>query len=332
MTSAPSSSPASVPFTPHARTRMPALNGRTHRERSLSRDARGPVSGVGLITTLLALMSAAWILMTLEVAFVVRCRSPLTPPPHPRARPLLPYLVLPVPLSPDPRGLPRLQATCGVSWSIYVIVRQVHPPPSTRPRPKPRLPGPERCRAARVAGSPHPPEVWAQQGRHRHLRGHARCGGRQAVPPLVRGASSPEGGGSPPPPPALRRHWAPVAFEHAGPPAARKRSSTTTSRTRAQGSSRASRRRLARGQKARTTYEPRRLGATPCARTCCLRGTDLRPRVSFARVGHTVLLLWRRPGDVRVCILFARFLTRCSTTLVVSAACAYKKHERIPYL
>ena len=28
-------------------------------------------SGVGLITTLLALMSAAWILMTLEVAFVV---------------------------------------------------------------------------------------------------------------------------------------------------------------------------------------------------------------------------------------------------------------------
>jgi len=41
--------------------------------------------GVGLITTLLALMSAAWILMTLEVAFV---------------------------------------ATCGVSWSIYVIVRQ----------------------------------------------------------------------------------------------------------------------------------------------------------------------------------------------------------------
>eukprot|EP00908_Phaeocystis_cordata_P019999 Transcript_31632.p1 GENE.Transcript_31632~~Transcript_31632.p1 ORF type:complete len:331 (+),score=32.74 Transcript_31632:102-1094(+) len=199
--------------------------------------------GVGLITTLLALMSAAWILMTLEVAFV---------------------------------------ATCGVSWSIYVIVRQVHPPPSTRPRPKPRLPGPERCRAARVAGSPHPPEVWAQQGRHRHLRGHARCGGRQAVPPLVRGASSPEGGGSPPPPPALRRHWAPVAFEHAGPPAARKRSSTTTSRTRAQGSSRASRRRLARGQKARTTYEPRRLGATPCARTCCLRGTDMRPRVSFA--------------------------------------------------
>jgi len=41
--------------------------------------------GVGLITTLLALMSAAWILMTLEVAFV---------------------------------------ATCGVAWSIYVIVRQ----------------------------------------------------------------------------------------------------------------------------------------------------------------------------------------------------------------
>merc|ERR1719478_1117803 len=41
--------------------------------------------GVGLITTLMALMSAAWILMTLEVAFV---------------------------------------ATCGVSWSIYVIVRQ----------------------------------------------------------------------------------------------------------------------------------------------------------------------------------------------------------------
>jgi hypothetical protein len=214
-----------------------------------------------------------------------RCALPLPPDPAPsppRARPLLPYPVLPVPLSPDPRGLPRLQATCGVSWSIYVIVRQVHPPPSTRPRPKPRLPGPERCRAARVAGSPHPPEVWAQQGRHRHLRGHARCGGRQAVPPLVRGASSPEGGGSPPPPPALRRHWAPVAFEHAGPPAARKRSSTTTSRTRAQGSSRASRRRLARGQKARTTYEPRRLGATPCARTCCLRGTDMRPRVSFA--------------------------------------------------
>ena len=45
--------------------------------------AGGPVQahpllapGVGLITTLLALMSAAWILMTLEVAFVVR---PLPP-------------------------------------------------------------------------------------------------------------------------------------------------------------------------------------------------------------------------------------------------------------
>ena len=38
---------------------MPALNGRTHRERSLSRDARGPVSGVGLITTLLALRDTA---------------------------------------------------------------------------------------------------------------------------------------------------------------------------------------------------------------------------------------------------------------------------------
>ena len=33
-------------------------------------------SGVGLITTLLALMSAAWILMTLEVAFVVRPLHP----------------------------------------------------------------------------------------------------------------------------------------------------------------------------------------------------------------------------------------------------------------
>lgn len=41
--------------------------------------------GVGLITTLMALMSAAWILMTLEVALV---------------------------------------ATLGISWSIYVIVRQ----------------------------------------------------------------------------------------------------------------------------------------------------------------------------------------------------------------
>lgn len=41
--------------------------------------------GVGLITTLMALMSAAWILMTLEVAFV---------------------------------------ATLGISWSMYVIVRQ----------------------------------------------------------------------------------------------------------------------------------------------------------------------------------------------------------------
>ena len=41
--------------------------------------------GVGLITTLMALMSAAWILMTLEVAIV---------------------------------------ATMGISWSIYVIVRQ----------------------------------------------------------------------------------------------------------------------------------------------------------------------------------------------------------------
>lgn len=44
---------------------------------------------MGLITTLLALMSAAWILMTLEVAFV---------------------------------------ATCGVSWSIWVIVRQARAP------------------------------------------------------------------------------------------------------------------------------------------------------------------------------------------------------------
>ena len=41
--------------------------------------------GVGLITTLMALMSAAWILMTLEVAIV---------------------------------------ATMGIAWSIYVIVRQ----------------------------------------------------------------------------------------------------------------------------------------------------------------------------------------------------------------
>ena len=41
--------------------------------------------GVGLITTLLALMSAAWILMTLEVALV---------------------------------------ATLGISWCIFVIVRQ----------------------------------------------------------------------------------------------------------------------------------------------------------------------------------------------------------------
>ena len=41
--------------------------------------------GVGLITTLLALMSAAWILMTLEVAVV---------------------------------------ASLGISWAIYVIVRQ----------------------------------------------------------------------------------------------------------------------------------------------------------------------------------------------------------------
>jgi len=41
--------------------------------------------GVGLITTLMALMSAAWILMTLEVAIV---------------------------------------ASMGISWSIYVIIRQ----------------------------------------------------------------------------------------------------------------------------------------------------------------------------------------------------------------
>ena len=48
--------------------------------------AGGPVqahplltSGVGLITTLLALMSAAWILMTLEVAFVVRPLPPRLP-------------------------------------------------------------------------------------------------------------------------------------------------------------------------------------------------------------------------------------------------------------
>ena len=41
--------------------------------------------GVGLITTLLALMAAAWILMTLEVAIV---------------------------------------ASMGITWSIYVIVRQ----------------------------------------------------------------------------------------------------------------------------------------------------------------------------------------------------------------
>jgi len=41
--------------------------------------------GVGLVTTLLALMSAAWILMTLEVAVV---------------------------------------ATCGISWSLFIIARQ----------------------------------------------------------------------------------------------------------------------------------------------------------------------------------------------------------------
>ena len=41
--------------------------------------------GVGLINTLLALMSAAWILMTFEVALV---------------------------------------ATLGISWSIYIIIRQ----------------------------------------------------------------------------------------------------------------------------------------------------------------------------------------------------------------
>ena len=85
--------------------------------------AGGPVqahplltSGVGLITTLLALMSAAWILMTLEVAFVVRPLPPRLPHacPTPAATPAA-----------MPRTLNRPQATCGVAWSIYVIVRQV---------------------------------------------------------------------------------------------------------------------------------------------------------------------------------------------------------------
>ena len=65
--------------------------------------AGGPVQahpllapGVGLITTLLALMSAAWILMTLEVAFVVRPLplrlQPRLPPPLP---PRLPQCIAP---------------------------------------------------------------------------------------------------------------------------------------------------------------------------------------------------------------------------------------------
>ena len=61
--------------------------------------AGGPVQahpllapGVGLITTLLALMSAAWILMTLEVAFVVR---PLPLRLQPRLPPRLPQCIAP---------------------------------------------------------------------------------------------------------------------------------------------------------------------------------------------------------------------------------------------
>ena len=57
--------------------------------------------GVGLITTLLALMSASWILMTLEVAMV---------------------------------------ATLGISWCIFVIVRQGAPPRHHRPPRPPHLP------------------------------------------------------------------------------------------------------------------------------------------------------------------------------------------------
>ena len=78
-------------------------------------------SGVGLITTLLALMSAAWILMTLEVAFVVR-------PLHPACT-TQPCMRAPCRHASHPQPPPHPQATCGVSWSIYVIVRQVRRPP-----------------------------------------------------------------------------------------------------------------------------------------------------------------------------------------------------------
>ena len=109
-------------------------------------------SGVGLITTLLALMSAAWILMTLEVAFVVRPLPHACPTP-PCARP-----AATPPTPPPPQPPPHSQATCGVSWSIYVIVRQVRRPPhALRPSvPAPMTPSPEPEPRARARARAHP--------------------------------------------------------------------------------------------------------------------------------------------------------------------------------
>ena len=80
-------------------------------------------SGVGLITTLLALMSAAWILMTLEVAFVVR--------PLPHACPT-PPCARPAATPPTP---PTAAAPAGNVRRLVEHIRHsaAGPPPTARP-------------------------------------------------------------------------------------------------------------------------------------------------------------------------------------------------------
>ena len=125
--------------------------------------------GVGLITTLLALMSAAWILMTLEVACV---------------------------------------ATLGISWCIYVIVRQgaprrqldavprlgslscAHPPPCARAT-SARLPAAALAHIILLArhlplpvrSAAHPRQIRPLCERRHHIQRHptvTRCAARRA--------------------------------------------------------------------------------------------------------------------------------------------------------
>jgi len=107
------------------------------------------MSGVGLITTLLALMSAAWILMTLEVAFVVR--------PLPHACPTQPCAVhAATPPTPN-----RRCTRAGNVWRLVEHIRHsaAGPPPTARPPPRrasPHAPMPPCPRARAPEPEPEP--------------------------------------------------------------------------------------------------------------------------------------------------------------------------------